>query len=292
MIWSLERPEPALPSSYFWTWDHSTNWVLDDPGLVTSGCSNKYLKRPETFVEDYRRLTDPAAGLGVTGIVIWGFLRASHGGIEAGKRVADYAASKGVAIMPGVGTNWYGGCHYKGDHPHNLETFITKHPEARLVSKDWDSDGEYGSTGINPTHPLFAEWLQKGVRWLFEEFAIGGVNIENGDYIVDLSESSEAHKKNWPVGDPDFFRMQFLGYDPALRAVENLLPEKVVTWATYTGFVPGESPDGSNQPAYLRCERPVLLDRLPQQAICQWTLTHMLLDKPLPLVAFLNDGAP
>ena len=29
---------PALPNSYFWTWDHSTNWVLDDPGLQNEGC--------------------------------------------------------------------------------------------------------------------------------------------------------------------------------------------------------------------------------------------------------------
>ena len=96
MTWILERPQPALPSSYFWTWDHSTNWVLDDPGLVTFGCHNKYLKRAETFIEDYRRLSDLAAGLGVNGIVIWGFLRDSHGGIEAGngpRLCGDFAAA-------------------------------------------------------------------------------------------------------------------------------------------------------------------------------------------------------
>jgi len=31
-IWKFARPKPALPNSYFWTWDHSTNWMLDDPG--------------------------------------------------------------------------------------------------------------------------------------------------------------------------------------------------------------------------------------------------------------------
>src|SRR6266853_2683624 len=96
LIWSLSRPKPALPTSYFWTWDHSTNWMLDDPGVLNFGCSNRYLKRPETYLEDYHRLTDMAAGLGVKGILIWGFLRDAHGGIESAKRVADYAASKGV----------------------------------------------------------------------------------------------------------------------------------------------------------------------------------------------------
>jgi hypothetical protein len=90
-VWPLERPPSRLPHSYFWTWDHSTNWVLDDPGMQTWGCYNKYLKRPETYVEDYRRLTDLCAGLGIGGIVVWGFLRDSHGGIESARRVASNA---------------------------------------------------------------------------------------------------------------------------------------------------------------------------------------------------------
>ena len=93
--WKLERPKPALPNSYFWTWDHSANWVLDDPGIQTDGCANPYLKRPETFLEDYRRLTDMAAGLGIKGIAIFGFLRDSHGGVEYARQVASYAATVG-----------------------------------------------------------------------------------------------------------------------------------------------------------------------------------------------------
>ena len=38
VIWKLERPKSALPNSCFWTWDHSTNWCLDDPGMQTGGC--------------------------------------------------------------------------------------------------------------------------------------------------------------------------------------------------------------------------------------------------------------
>ena len=38
MLFELKRPKPALPNSYFWTWDHSTNWILDNPGVVNFGC--------------------------------------------------------------------------------------------------------------------------------------------------------------------------------------------------------------------------------------------------------------
>ncbi|MBI2193644.1 MAG: hypothetical protein HYU36_16840 [Planctomycetes bacterium] len=288
MTWNLSRPRPALPSSYFWTWDHSTNWVWDDPGILNFGCSNRYLKRPETFVEDYRRLTDLAAGLGVKGILIWGFLRDSHGGIEASRRVADYASSKGVAIMPGIGTTWYGGVYYEGDHPYNIETFVRNHPDARMV----DEKGEPQGSGACPTHPRYVDWLQQGMRWLFQEFPIGGANLENGDFLVCHEPRCQAHKASWPQGDPDFFRLQGLSYAPALQAIEKQLPEKLVTWATYTGFLPGSPPQGSSLGPYMRCSRPAMIDRLPPQGIGQWTLTGMVFEKPLPLLAYLDQGAP
>lgn len=287
VIWNLERPKPALPNSYFWTWDHSTNWVLDDPGAVNFGAMNKYLKRPETYLEDYRRLTDFAAGLGVKGILIWGFLRDSHGGVEYAKRVADYAASKDIAIMPGIGTTWYGGMYYEGDHPYNIETFVRKYPEARTVEKN----GEPQAHGACPTHPAFLDWLQEGIRWLFREFAIGGANLENGDFAVCYEPRCQAQKASWPAEDPDFFRLQSLSYEPALRAIESQLEDKIVTYATYTGFLPGKDPEGISH-RFMDCRRPAMFDHVHPNGICQWTITEMVHFDQLPLTVFLDDGAP
>ena len=288
MIWNLERPaKPALPNSYFWTWDHSTNWMLDDPGMLNFGCANKYLKRPETFVEDYHRLTDLAAGLGVKGILIWGFIRDSHGGIEYSKRVADYAASKNIAIMPGIGTTWYGGIYYEGDHPYNIETFTRNNPDACTV----DEKGEKSGHGACPTNPKFLDWLQESIQWLFREFAIGGANLENGDFMVCHDPGCKAQKASWPETDPDFFRLQALSYEPALRAIEGQLKDKIVTYATYTGFLPGTDPQKISH-RFMNCERPAMFDRLPKDGICQFTITEMVHFDQIPLTAFLDNGAP
>jgi len=287
MIWELERPKAALPSSYFWTWDHSTNWMLDDPGTLNFGCHNRYLKRPETYVEDYGRLTDLAAGLGVKGILIWGFLRDSHGGIESAKRVADYASSRGVAIMPGIGTTWYGGIYYEGDHPYNIETFVRAHPEARMVMED----GQPADHGACPSHPAYLDWLREAVQWLFREFPIGGANLENGDFLVCHDQRCKAHRAVWPAEDPDFFRLQAMSYVPALQCIEDRLADTLVSWATYTGFKPGGAEEGHLGP-HMRCQRPEVVRRVPQNSICQWTLTGMVRARPLPLTAYLDDGAP
>jgi hypothetical protein len=42
----------------------------------------------------------------------------------------------------------------------------------------------------------------------------------------------------------------------------------------------------------MQCERPAMIDRLPPQGIGQWTLSGMVLQKPLPLTSYLDDGAP
>ncbi|MBI4578635.1 MAG: hypothetical protein HY718_02980 [Planctomycetes bacterium] len=285
-IWKLSRPKPALPYSYFWTWDHSTNWMLDDPGVLNFGCGNRYLKRPETYIEDYRRLTDMAAGLGIKGIIIWGFLRDAHGGIESAKRVADYAASKGIAIKPGLGTNWYGGVYYEGEHPYNIETFVRKNPDARIL----DENGKPQDGGVCPTHPAFVNWLQEGVRWLFREFSVGGANLENGDFVVCHCPRCREQRAQAPKDEPEFWWHQYLGYNPALRAIEGQLKDKFVTWATYKGFVPGSGQTLKH--AYMECQRPAVVDRLPADGLCQWTLSSMVRQKALPLTTFLDKGVP
>jgi len=287
-IWKLDRPKPALPNSYFWTWDHSTNWMWDDPGMLNFGCNNRYLKRPETYVEDYRRLTALAAGLGVRGFLIWGFLRDSHGGIEAAKRVADEAAAQGVAIMPGFGTTWYGGAYYEGDHPYNIETFNKRYPEARSL----DEKGNRQEHGVCPTHPAFVQWLQDGIRWVFKEFTAGGVNLENGDFVVCHCPRCRERQEQWPKDEPTFWLHQYLGYEPALHALQDQLKDKLVTWATYKGFVPGGTDKQKQKAAYMECRRPALFDKLPADGLCQWTLTFMVRPAPLPLTKYLDDGAP
>lgn len=289
--WDLERPEPALPSSFFWTWDHSCNWVLDDPGLQAHGCYNKYFKHPDTYVEDYRRLTDVAAGLGIKGIVIWGFLRDSHGGVEYAKRVASYAASRDVAIMPGVGTTWYGGVYYEGDHKYSLPTLLKKYPEARMLKADGTPMEFSGDYGACLAHPVYHEWLAESLDWLHTEFEIGGVNLENGDMLIDYHPWIKKLRANsdWPEDDPDEYFHQGMSYNQALKIIGDRMESTLATYATYTGFNIGESVE---QNSCMGKKPPVMLDVLPEQSICQWTLTGMILKEGLPLTAYLDNGAP
>jgi len=72
------RPKP-FKYTLFWTWDHSTNWDMTQRGMQTSGCKNPYLKRPEAFLSDYKMLINFASEHRIGGIIIWGFVRDSHG---------------------------------------------------------------------------------------------------------------------------------------------------------------------------------------------------------------------
>ena len=285
--WSLERPVPALPYSYFWTWDHSTNWMLEDPGLQMSGCYNRYFKQPETYREDYRRLTDLCAGLGVRGIVIWGFLRDDHGGVEGAKRLTAYATERGVGIYPGIGITAYNGVYYEGNHRYCLLDFLHRHPEARMLQADGTPHAQQGCVA----HPLFREWFAESIDWLFREFDIQGCNLENGDFLVDHHPLLRELRRQvaWPEDDSEPAFNQAMSYQLALESIPRNLDDLFASYATYCGFNFGDEPV-QNGPMGSR--PPAALNKLSEKAFCQWTLSGMLLQHPLPLARYLDDGAP
>ena len=82
------RQSPALPCRLLWTWDHSTNWYLEQVGLQEIGALNYYSKPSGGFLEDYQRLIDFMSLHRVGGVTIYGFLRDNHGGIEAAQELS------------------------------------------------------------------------------------------------------------------------------------------------------------------------------------------------------------
>jgi hypothetical protein len=82
---------PAIRHRIYWTWDHSTNWMLDSAGMNEWGSRHAYLKPPGMFLEDMKRLVDHALDSRASGVLIWGFLRDGHGGIDAGQDICRYA---------------------------------------------------------------------------------------------------------------------------------------------------------------------------------------------------------
>lgn len=298
MKFNLTRPKPKLPNSYFWTWDHSTNWVLDDPGLVNFGSWNKNLKKPETFIEDYKRLIDTASDLGIKGIIIWGFLRDSHGGVDFAKKVASYAKSKGVAILPGVGTTHYGGVYYEGQHKYNINSFLREHPEAGAITSK-EVGAKRSKDSVCPSNPLFKEWIEEAFKWLFDEFEIGGCNIENGDFFSCYCDDCQAQKEVWPKSDPNFFRYQALCNKPVLDIAKDIVdkdPDLLMTWATYCGFVPEKLEGEPDKPeSYIKgmgTDRPEIFNQLEYEGIAQWTLTRMVREEEIKLLDFLDEKRP
>ena len=87
---------PGLTYRTFWTWDHSTNWELSQIGQQEIGVFNPYQKPPSGFLSDYKRCVDFCSRNRIAAIVIYGFLRDPHGGIEAAKELCRYAAERGV----------------------------------------------------------------------------------------------------------------------------------------------------------------------------------------------------
>jgi len=160
----------------WWTWDVRTRWAHGFCGSA------------ESFVENYRGAVDAASRYGVEGIVIWGFLRDRHGGVEAAKQVAGYAHEKGIAVLPGVGIDSYGGVYYEGESPWALNTYLTAHPDARAADEEgsphfhsWPpTDRSRRFMGCPSNEGLMA-FYRESIDWLLETFNLRGFQVEQGD---------------------------------------------------------------------------------------------------------------
>ncbi|KQW06202.1 hypothetical protein ASC66_06640 [Leifsonia sp. Root4] len=194
-VTSLER-RPKLTYRTFWTWDHSTNWELNQIGQQEIGVFNPYGKPPGGFLKDYKRMVDFCSQNQIAAIVIYGFFRDSHGGVEAAQELTRYAKARGVRVLPGVAIGAYGGVYWEGNNQYNLATWLTENPgfaadmERGVGFQLQDlafplnfPRSDYTRTAC-PSEPANIEWMADALAWLVETVDPGGINIEGGDYGV------------------------------------------------------------------------------------------------------------
>lgn len=187
---------PGLRHRTFWNWDHSTNWDMEQIGVQEIGVMNPYAKPEDGFLKDYKRCIDFMSRNRIAAVTIFGLFRDSHGGLDAVHELCRYANERGVRILPGIAINAYGGVVWEMDHPYNLATWLRKHPElvaemerpAGFQIPDLDfrlffPKADYSVRGC-PSQPANQQWMEEAVAWLTETFAIGGIDIEAGDYGV------------------------------------------------------------------------------------------------------------
>jgi hypothetical protein len=258
---------PAFKYRWLWTWDWRMEWGGTEPGGVTMG-EGEFKKRPESFLTDYKACIDFMAENGLNGLIIWGFLRDAHGGIAASQEICRYAEDRGVRILPGVGTSGYRGYYFEGDHVYNAPTWIKRHPE--LESKVL-YEGKFVPGCLCPSKPENKKWLADGARWLFDTFAIGGVNLEMGDFFVCPCPDCEKARAAIASDEPDYYKDMAICLKELIPVMRAAAPDAWLSYATYTGF---------NREMMAR--PPKFIELIPPDAICQWTITGMMGNKDIP----------
>ncbi|MCX5759327.1 MAG: twin-arginine translocation signal domain-containing protein, partial [Candidatus Hydrogenedentes bacterium] len=273
--------EPPVMKVLLWCWDARMTWD-DEPDKIAHKMAAAerpfpYLKRPESFAAGFRRLIDYCAKMGIHGVIVWGFLRDAHGGIGAAKDLCKYAADRGVAILPGVGLCSYGGYYFDGDHRFNLATYLRKHPER--ASTAYESGGKRQVTPVlDPSLPANQRWWRDGLEWMLEHFAIGGIDYEMGDFIV--NPSPEASRARTALGFEADENIQdiVVATRELMQYAAKQRPYGLFINSTYRGY---QQIRGFPRMDYTKA--------LPKQAIWEYTLLGMVrrLDFPQGF-----EGAP
>ncbi|MBN2295659.1 MAG: discoidin domain-containing protein, partial [Pirellulales bacterium] len=182
-----------------------------------------------------------------------------HGGVAASKELCRYAARRGVRILPGVGTSGYAGYYFEGKHPFNAKEWLTERPHLRSVGRD----GKPRSAPC-PSKKENQDWLDRGAEWLFENFEVGGVNLEMGDFFVCYCDDCKKARAEIKSSEPDYYKDMAISHMVTLKTMRRLAPESWLSYATYTGYK-----------TEMMKTPPKFLSMIPEDSLCQWTLTRM-----------------
>lgn len=233
-----------LKHRILWTWD---TWI------------SEYDPQGKSYLQEYKDLLDWMAKNEYTALVVWGFIDGRHGGEAAAKELARYARSKGIALLPGVSTD-IGAYHAYGgfvlgikDHPFNDEV------QARAMA----ATRRPGELNLCPSRPENREWLQKGTRWLLENFEVDGVNLETaeGGIRCRCAECQERLKaQGGGTGGASFSDLS-IGVPIVTDVFREKRPAGLVTYAAYSPLW------WDQKPAALE-----MLKRIPESAVAQWNL--------------------
>ena len=265
---------PTLKYRWFWNWDSRTHWVHAPNRELLKGHGNGwyphvYGNGKDVFLRDFKTMIDFAAEHRINGIIVWGFLRDEHGGVEAAKEICEFASKRGVRIMPGVGPNQYNGFYYQGDHQFNSVTWAKDRPYLRALGP---------VEGFNKPEPIPTtlcllkkenqQWLRDGVNWMYDNFAIGGLDVETSEswtcqcedhkrlqggphrfgdvelaQRIIMEEVRKRDPKAWIILNPYDHQG---GYSKEqLEKLLDVMPESIVLWyekspGAYEGKFPGK----------------------------------------------------
>ncbi len=289
------QTDAPIKTRLFWTWDHSTEWAMNRPGLQTMGASNSYSRTPETFVDDYTNLLKWCGQHNINAVVVWGLLRDSHGGVESVKRLCDVANENNVKLLCGVGLNCYGGVYYEGDSPNSLTKHLTAHPDLYGL----DADGkkmifDFGLGGSSITHHACPSRIENqqfaadSLKWLFETLpGLGGVQIEAGDTGVCLCELCKERRQH-PSSTLSWEDMGLM-YPVAVDAIRSISPDAFIVCETYSN---PEKRDDSEKALGFGEGRPMwsdkCLDKFPDGVYVQWTGDNFV--KPSSAIKWTDSG--
>lgn len=257
-----------------WCWDARMTWD-DEPDAIQTrmAASEKkfaYPKRPESFQAGFRRLIDYCAKIGVHGVIVWGFLRDSHGGVAAAADLCKYAADRGVAILPGVGLCSYGGYYYDGDHPFNLDTYLRRYPD-RISTAMEERGGRTVTPVLDPSLDANQTWWRDGLDWMLETFQIGGIDYEMGDFIVNPSPGAQAARQALGFKADGNLLDVVVATQSLFRYAVKARPDALFINCTYRGF---HQISGFPAMPYV--------DALPPATVWEYTLTGMVRQSAFP----------
>ena len=143
-----------------------------------------------------------------------------------------------------------------------------------------DLKGDFRDHTLCPEKPENRNWYREGLQWLYENFKIGGLNLELGDFFVCYCQDCKKARKLMGGNDPDYYKDITRITTFLAEEAHKLDPGTLISYSTHTGF---DFESIQNPPYWARASLrvtapfpPEFTRLVPDFAICEWSLNQMV----------------
>jgi len=241
-----------------------------------------YTKTADDFVRDYRLLTDHCVRMGHQRHCHLGFCRDAHGRRGGEQEVCNYAADRGIRIMPGVGTSVYGGVYYVSDQTRRSRSIRSRQKSfvAQQRRRASDRQGRETFRIVPVPDAPDDDRVAHGMRAVVVRHVPNRRRQRRARRLHHLVIATVARRRARDSVRPSISPRcsSQTSRSSTRRSVSSPTHDH---YATYTGFAPDPSPEiaTSRRPRGARCSPgvstagPEFARDLDARSICQWTLT-------------------
>ncbi len=268
--------------------------IIAESGSESDTASDGALGGLRPDFSEIKKMLDFMSQHRLNGLVQKDFLANAEAATADSQELCRYANERGIGILPVISLGYQAALvsSSSANSRFNLNAWLKNHPELRAM----DQKGNFLDHALCPEKSENRNWYREGLKWVYENFKIGGIQLELTSQFVCYSEDCKRARQSMGGNDPDYYKDMARLVTFMADEIHKLDASLWVGLATNTGF----DFDSVRKPTryspfegqFYTPYPPEFVKLIPDFVVYQWSLVPMFDNNvwPSPFVAPGKDN--